>query len=263
MKRVCIVGIGWLGEELAVALKKLGHHVIGTTTSASKVEVLERKIDSVKVFNLNNVDVNFLTGCDVLIYTIPPSSSDKYAEISNSFLGKVLEINPHVTIIYTSSTSVYGNEEREVNEDSLINPSSASAKKIAKIEEFIQNRFKKYAIFRLAGLVGGKRHPVKYLAGRSGVSKPLVPVNLLHRQDAVGAILHVLNCFTSGVYNLCSENHPLKKSFYNTIAKQYQMKAIKFDIHDFSKDKVVTCNTIKKSGFEFKYTSPYDFPFDM
>ena len=92
MKRVCIVGIGWLGEELAVALKKLGHHVIGTTTSASKVEVLERKIDSVKVFNLNNVDVNFLTGCDVLIYTIPPSSSDKYAEISNSFLGKVLKL---------------------------------------------------------------------------------------------------------------------------------------------------------------------------
>ena len=263
MKRICIVGIGWLGEELGVALKKLGHHVIGTTTSKTKVDALEKEIDKVKVLKMNDYDVNFLKECEIVIYTIPPSSSNEYSELSCLFLNDVLEINPNATIIYTSSTSVYGNEAREVNEHSLIAPLSDSAKKISEVELYIQQNFKEWAIFRMGGLVGGKRHPVKYLAGRSAVSKPLAPVNLLHREDAVQAILHILSSFERGVYNLCSENHPSKKVFYNAIAKQNQMKAIEFDKHDISKDKVVTCSAIKVSGFEFKYTSPYDFPFEL
>lgn len=263
MKRICIVGIGWLGEELGVALKKLGHHVIGTTTSKTKVDVLEKKIDKIKMLKLNDFDVDFLKECDILIYTIPPSSSNEYSELSCLFLKVVLEINPNVTIFYTSSTSVYGNQAREVNEQSLIDPSSDSAKKISEVELYIQQNFKDWAIFRMGGLVGGKRHPVKYLAGRSAVSKPLAPVNLLHREDAVQAMLHVLSAFERGIYNLCSENHPPKNMFYNAIAKQNQINAIEFDKNDISKDKVVTCNAIKKIGFEFKYTSPYDFPFEL
>ena len=54
MKRVCIVGIGWLGEELALALKKLGYDVTGTTTSVIKADRLENALDLVKVFNLTN-----------------------------------------------------------------------------------------------------------------------------------------------------------------------------------------------------------------
>ena len=263
MKRVCIVGIGWLGEELALALKKLGYDVTGTTTSVIKADRLENALDLVKVFNLTNEEAEFLKGCEILIYTIPPSSSDNYPDLSKQFLGKVLETNPDTTIIYTSSTSVYGNEEREVHEESLINPSSASAKKVAEVEAYIKDTFKKYAIFRLGGLVGGKRHPVKYLEGRKGISKPLAPVNLIHRQDAIRAIVHIISHFKIGIYNLCSENHPLKKSYYNAIAKQYKMRSIEFDDDDFSKDKVVTCNAIKESGFKFKYRSPYDFPVDL
>jgi hypothetical protein len=41
------------------------------------------------------------------------------------------------------------------------------------------------------------------------------------------------------------------------------MRSIEFDDDDFSKDKVVTCNAIKESGFKFKYRSPYDFPVDL
>ena len=263
MKRICIVGMGWLGKELGVKLKNLGHYVTGTTTSISKVDDLGEMVDEVKVLKLSDYNVSFLQGCDILIYTIPPSSSDKYSKLSCMFFHEALEINPNITIIYTSSTSVYGNEDRQINEKSLINPSSDSAKKISEVELCIQRNFNEWAIFRLGGLVGGKRHPVKYLAGRSGVSKPLAPVNLLHREDAVQAISHVLSSFKSGIYNLCSENHPPKKTFYNAIVKQNQMKAIEFDKNDISKDKVVTCSAIKESGFEFKYTSPYDFPFEF
>jgi len=263
MKRICIVGIGWLGEDLAIAARKQGHYVIGTTSSFARVEVLKEIVDELVVFNLKKDVFEVPSSFDVLIYTIPPSSSASYGQLSCSFFTKVLEMNPDTTVIYTSSTSVYGTAEREVNEQSLIDPSSNSATKIVEVEQCVQQNFEKWAIVRLGGLVGGKRHPVKFLAGRKGVSKPLAPVNLLHREDAVGAILHLLSNFKRGIYNLCSENHPLKNRFYTAVAKQYRLKAIEFDAANISKDKIVTCETIKKSGFKFKYPSPYDFPFEL
>ncbi len=263
MKRICIVGIGWLGEELAIALKKQGHYVIGTTSSSAKIDALNTKVDELLIFNLTDNSFNALSFFDILIYTIPPFSSDRYGQLSCSFFEKVLKINPNATVIYTSSTSVYGNNASEVNEHSLLEPSSSSANKIVEVEKCIQQYFKNWAICRLGGLVGGMRHPVKFLAGRSGVSKPLAPINLLHREDAVGAIVYLLKNFKLGIYNLCCENHPLKNVFYNYVAEQNSMQTIGFDKNDNSKDKIVTCNAIKKRGFEFKYTSPYDFPFEL
>lgn len=263
MKRICIVGIGWLGEELAIALRKLGHYVIGTTSSSVKVDVLRKQVDELLILNLTDNDFKELSFFDILIYTVPPSSSDDYGQLSCSFFDKVLEINPNVTVIYTSSTSVYGNKAREVNEQSLVEPFSSSSKKIVEVEQCIQQNFKHWAICRLGGLVGKERHPVKYLAGRRGVSKPLAPVNLLHLKDAVWAIIYLVTNFKMGFYNLCCEKHPLKKEFYNSVAEQCKLKTIEFDKNDISKDKIVTCNAIKKRGFEFNYTSPYDFPFEL
>lgn len=260
MKRICIVGIGWLGEELAIDLRKWGYYIIGTSSSFAKKG--KAGVNEFRVFNLENQELYGAIDCDVLIYTIPPSSSEYYARLSIGFLSKMLEMNVNLKIIYTSSTSIYGNIEREVDELSDINPESLAAQKIAKVELFIKENFQNSAIFRLGGLVGGSRHPVKFLSGRSGVSKPLAPVNLLHREDAVGAISHLLRNFEPGTYNLCSENHPLKNVFYNTLAERNGLKAIDFDFSDKSGDKVVTCNAIKKKGFEFKYSSPYDFPFE-
>ena len=263
MNRICIVGLGWLGEELGVALKEIGFSVKGTTTSLEKIPSLKQKVDDVVHFNLSNTSPADLGKVDVLVYTIPPSSVEDYAQLSSTFLSAVRKQNPEMKIIYTSSTSVYGNGEREVTEKSTIEPKSSSAVKISEVEEYVQKSFSQWAILRMGGLVGGERHPVKYLAGRNGISKPLAPVNLLHREDAIGAILHLLANFETGVYNLCSENHPFKKVFYSAVASENNLATIEFDEGDITKDKVVNCNAIKKSGFEFKYTSPYDFPFEV
>lgn len=263
MRRICIVGLGWLGEQLAVELKRLGYYTLGTTTSQDKVYGLKKKVDQLMVFNLTDIACNELVQFDVLIYTVPPSAAENYSSLSRAFFVKVLKANPKVQIIYTSSTSVYGNEERLVNEQSTIAPNSTSARIIAKVENIIQQLFSHYTIIRFGGLVGGKRHPVKFLSGKEGVSKPLVPINLLHREDAILAIAFLLRENAHGIYNLCSEHHPLKNLFYNTVAKQFGLSAIEFVKSDNTRDKVVTCNAIKNRGFEFKYTSPYDFSFEL
>lgn len=262
MKRICIVGMGWLGKELAVTLKKKGFTITGTTSTESKLSDLKRVVDKVELFDLNGKGQKVEGEFDFIVYTVPPSSSSAYAELSSELIQKMAKNSPKAAWIYTSSTSVYGNEEREVTENSEVQPESDSAKKIVQVEQYLKSNTNKWSVVRFGGLVGGARHPVKYLAGRSGISKPLAAVNLLHREDAVNAIVHLMEHFKEGIYNLCSDDHPCKKDFYNQVAKENNFANIQYDEQDFSRDKVVTCNAIKKVGFEFKYTSPYEYPFE-
>lgn len=263
MKKVCIVGMGWLGSELAKELVKNEFSVTGTTSTASKIEPLKKFTSRVELFELGG-QTNFIKGeFDFIILTIPPSSNSEYANLSCEFIANMQKSNPDATWIYTSSTSVYGSTERAITEASEVQPQSESAKKIVEVERCLQAKVSLSATLRFGGLVGGERHPVKYLAGRSDISKPNSVVNLLHREDAVNAILSLMKNFKAGIYNLCSPEHPEKKQFYSAIAKRNKLSEIGFDKEDFSKDKVVTCKAINKIGFEFKYASPYDFPFEL
>ena len=263
MKKVCIVGMGWLGKELAVELEKNKFSVTGTTSTVSKIDGLKQLSSNVELFELGGPK-NFIEGeFDFIIYTIPPSSNSDYANLSCELIANMHKINPNAAWIYTSSTSVYGYTERTVTEEIEVQPESESAKKIVEVEHCLQDNMSSSAILRLGGFVGGERHPVKYLAGKSNVSKPFAVVNLLHREDAVNAILFLTRNFQPGIYNLCSEDHPQKKEFFSGIAARNNLLVIGFDEDDFTKDKVVTCNAMKKIGFEFKYTSPYDFPFEL
>ena len=263
MKRVCIVGLGWLGLELAKELKKQGYYTIGTTTSEAKRQQVQVDVDEIYRMEIG-LGENLNVFADVLIYTIPPSGSDNYVKGSNAFLNQFKNSNPQASVFYTSSTSVYGNDSREINEESDVRPETTSARKIVEVERYIQLHFKnRYIIFRLGGLVGGKRHPVKYLQGRITVAKPLAPVNLVHREDVVRAIVLQISSFKSGVFNLCSEEHHSKKLFYSKLVEQFGLKEVKFDEDDKRQDKIVNCISIKQFDFEFKYKSVYDFIFEL
>lgn len=261
MKKVCIVGIGWLGLELAKKMKLLGYFVAGTTTSENKREELSELLDEVQLFDLNTDDSGFINGYDIIIITIPPSCIHNYSKNINELLDRLKQIEKNPIVFYTSSTSVYGHGNRLIDESSEINPETNSGKELALIESFLTHNFKeRHVILRLGGLVGGERHPVKYLAGKTNVTMPLAPVNLLHRDDAINAIVHLTEHFRPGIYNLCSPEHPMKKEYYQQMAKQFCLPMVEFNFNDIRKDKIVTCIAINKLNFEFKYTSPYNFP---
>ena len=43
MKKVSIIGLGWLGEATGLLLQKQGYPVIGSSTRSEKVELLREK----------------------------------------------------------------------------------------------------------------------------------------------------------------------------------------------------------------------------
>jgi hypothetical protein len=70
-------------------------------------------------------------------------------------------------IIFTSSTSVYGDTHGTVKENSPRNPSTASGRVLKELEDWLHNLpGTSVDILRLAGLVGPARHPGRFLPGK-------------------------------------------------------------------------------------------------
>ncbi len=266
MNRVSIIGIGWLGLQLAEFLNIAGFEVIGTVSSKEKEKALSKAFFSVEKYDISNPQIinsealNFKKA-DNFVITIPPSATESYSERLIELIDELLKINPKSGLIFISSTSVYGNGNRDVTEKSLVNPQSVNAQKLTRVEKFLLNNYEANAvILRLGGLVGSNRHPVTALSGRNFISKPQSVVNLVHVFDVCSLIVKLLARDTRrGIFNLCCEEHPTKKEYYSWAADRLKIAKPLFNTVDIQKDKVVICDAIKKINFVMMFKSPFDF----
>lgn len=266
MKRVCVIGMGWLGEQTAHFLKNKGIQISGSTTSLEKVERFQTQFKQVFIYSLGEKEFEGtleLDKMDYFLITIPPSSLGlNYATELSKLIRKLNFLNPRATFIYTSSTSVYGTEVREIDERSICKPITQSAKQIVEFENDLLTSFKKQSIIiRLAGLCGRGRHPVHTLSKKDGIAKPNAGVNLLHATDAIRFIdLVIEKDLKQGLFNLCSGEHPSKRKYYQWAAKQLKLRVPQFDEQDESIDKTILCNSIRILDFQLKYNNPFEYP---
>lgn len=264
MRRIGIIGVGWLGEELLKHFLNKGFTLKGTVSSKEKQARLSHLAVDIIQFRLGEEvkKLNHFNELDYIIVTVPPSSHDNYVNIMVEIVSHLNKLNKDAIFIYTSSTSVYGSSVIEVDENSLTAPLTTNALKIIEVEKFFNSNISDRSIvIRLSGLVGGERHPVYFLSGKTGIKKPFAPINLVHREDIIRFIDFVTNkSVKNGVFNLCCAIHPLKKEYYQWVAKQKKLTIPQFDLEDKLKDKTVICGAIKGVGFTLQYQSPYDFP---
>ncbi len=204
MEKVAILGCGWLGKQLAQSLIERGTHVIGSTTSAEKVSGLKAFGVDARIMNFLATDqqqiAEFIGDSKTAVILIPPKSPE-YPEM----LVRIRE-STRVPIIFTSSTSVYGQTSGTVTESSPVADTV-----LARGEKALTDA----TILRLAGLVGPGRHPVTSLSGRSGVAGPEAPINLIHSADVVRAIIACMDrSIRSQVINVVAPYHPSRRDYY-------------------------------------------------
>ncbi|HEY9117765.1 MAG TPA: NAD(P)-binding domain-containing protein, partial [Roseivirga sp.] len=114
--KVSVIGCGWLGTPLAEELIQNGHQVLGSTTSANKLNGLrERGIQPI-LFKLDPMPIgenfNQLFEADLLIINIPPSSRTHpphFYEEQIKYLKYRLESSLIKKVVFISSTSYYPN----------------------------------------------------------------------------------------------------------------------------------------------------------
>jgi nucleoside-diphosphate-sugar epimerase len=267
MTQISILGCGWLGLPLAKALLKNDFSVKGSTTSVEKLSVLKNSgiqpylislSEDETVGNLND----FLENSKILIIDIPPKLR---GSVTENFVSKIKNVIPFIekssveNVIFISSTSVYGEDNLEVTEETELNPDTESGKQLVQTEQLLQcNPNFKTTILRFGGLIGEDRHPIKFLAGRKNIETPDAPINLIHQDDCIGIILEILQQTQNEewnrneTFNAVAPFHPSRKDYYTQKAIEFNLALPEFNSENLTFGKTIASSKIEKVlGYTF------------
>ena len=225
-KKISILGCGWYGLELAKKLTSKGYSIKGSTTSPEKLTLLKESGIIPYLINLgennNDFDHAFFDS-ELLIIAIPPKRNTSE---QHTFVSKIQKIASASAasgirqIIFISSTSVYGDQNAEIDEHTQASPDTESGKAILLAENLLQqNPSFKTTIIRFGGLIGPNRNPGKFFAGKKDIPNGQAPVNLIHLEDCIGITEKIIQKAAFGhIYNACAADHPSRAVFYTHAA---------------------------------------------
>jgi len=270
MKKVAIVGLGWLGMPLAMSLASKGYDVVGSKTTPDGVDAA--RMCGIACFPLvflpemqcEASDLEILLKVDALIITLPArrtvEGSELYFQAVQQLVDSALAYNVG-RIIFTSSTSVYGEGAGTMTEDSPLRPVTPSGRVLEELENWFHRLpHTSVDVLRLAGLVGADRHPGRFMAGKTNVAGGEHGVNLVHQDDVIAAITLLLDQPKGGhTFNLCAPVHTKKRHFYPAFARQLGLTEPQFadTAEQAPEGKLIDGNRICEAlGFEYQYPDP-------
>jgi nucleoside-diphosphate-sugar epimerase len=234
MKKVAVIGCGWLGLPLAIELKAKGYEVYGF----ARREEVQNILKTNDIVVLPSADS--LENIDVAICTLTPPKTEEDLELHTK-IAQAATDKEVTQFIYTSSISVYPDIEAEVSEDDF-DPNHA----ISQLEATYRGQYPKTTILRLGGLYGGDRHPAKYLSGRASVAKPLAPINLVSRERVIDSILKCIELdIQAEIINVVDKEHPTRVSYYTEICKQLGIAPPMFE-DSVEKGKIVSTKKMEQ-----------------
>lgn len=264
-KHIAILGTGWLGLPLAKTLLEQGYSVKGSATSEGKLAALTSEgIDAfvikVAAEGISGEIESFLKDVDILIIDIPPGlRKDPERDFSGGIrkLSEAIEKAGVKKVLFVSSISVYEETEsfKIYTEATRPNAEGRSGKELFSAERILmENNSFDTSVLRFGGLLGGERHPVKYLAGRKNLSNPLGPVNLIHQNDCIGIILKILEKDKFGeVYNAVYPLNPPKEEYYQKRAAEFGLEPPQFDHSKPSEGKIISASKVMRElEYEFR-----------
>lgn len=247
MKKLGIIGCGWLGNHIAERLLNQ-YEIFVTTTTESKVDEFQSKGYQTTLISFpNELDAEMkeweaAKELDAIIISVPFSGirgaqipmNDKRENLLN-FLGDFKGM-----LFLISSTGVYPENDQDFTED------NQPAEEVES-ESFIVEKFAKTNILRLAGLMGGQRLLKNY-----NISNLDQLVNHIHYADICSVIEKMLdNQSESKVYNVVAPIHPNKEEVINA------QKDLPYDGERTTVGRTISPKKLMKElDFQFQYPDP-------
>jgi nucleoside-diphosphate-sugar epimerase len=273
MKKVSIIGLGWLGEATGMLLQTQGYQVLGSSTRSEKVGLLREKgLDAVH-FALDpdpkGIDYQRLFESEILVVTLPPRRRQGDGE---AYLQQLASLRDLITstevkqVLFISSTGIYPNEnnaapyteEEEISE-------SAAGNTILYRAEALMGTSSRYdlTVLRMGGLMGADRIPGIYFAGKEQVVGH-TRVNFIHQTDAARMIAWVINQgLWNQTFNGVAPEHPLRREVYqhNASALGIPLPASFQDATDEEVGRLISSEKMLSTGFTFEYPDPLTFSY--
>lgn len=242
--------------------------MLGTCRSQHKQQQLAEKGVQAYVFQLGGPLPDAIARADICILNIPPNRKTVEPE---SFARSIKELTTQLLskgcrkILFISTTSVYGNNQGKVDEQSVPAPETPSGRAHVEIERHLLATGKA-SILRLAGLIGPGRHPVKFLAGRT-LDKGHQKVNLVHLEDVLKVIIAIIEGGHWGqVFHLSATEHPARQDFYCHAAKQAGLAPPVFTTDEDSGGpgkEIDASETLRQLGISLNYPDPMQMPEEL
>lgn len=191
--RAVLLGAGDLGIRIGTTLAATGHHVTGVRRT---VAALPEQITGVSA-DLATDDLPDLPA-DLLVVALAPDQRDgagyrhTYVEAMRRGLDAVLRTGTPHRAVLVSSTSVYGDLEGDLDEETALAPTAERARVLLESEALFHELLPHGTVLRLSGLYGtpGNRLVAQVRAGEN--ADPGRWTNRLHRDDAAAAAVHLL-----------------------------------------------------------------------
>lgn len=252
MKKIGIIGCGWLGLHLAKYLSA-NYKIFTTTTSDKKIdELTEMGFQSTAIqfcddkISQEKSSWEFLNDLDIIIITVPFSKRTNIKSLENRFENISLFIKGFKKQIFLmSSIGIYPQVEIEMNEENVNNELLET--NIYFVEERMKKNFPQVNILRLGGLMGGTRIFSNY-----HVTNTNQIVNHVHYLDICSVIEKMINQNSERkTYNIVAPLHPAKQEIIN-----YQKGIDKDFLTTDSGRKISSDIMIRELNYQFKFPDP-------
>jgi nucleoside-diphosphate-sugar epimerase len=233
--RVLIVGCGYVGLPLGTALAQGGHAVFGLRRNRSaEVELRQAGIEPLFADITDDSALGRLPGgYDWVIHCAaaggggPEAYRRLYVEGTRCLLNW-LGARPPRRLVYTSSTSVYGqNDGSWVAEDSATEPAAETGRVLLEAERLLLEAHRRSGfpsiVLRLAGIYGPERGYWlrQFLSGQARMDGDGSRfLNMIHRDDVVGAILAALERGRPGeIYNAVDDEPVAQRDLFRWLSE--------------------------------------------
>lgn len=265
---VLIVGCGYVGTHIGLALQSK-HPVVVTAKSEESLSRLHSIFPFTQRLDTSNLEL-FESAVDqheIIILSLAAKDSlsyeTTYLETAKNLKAILKRANSVRHILYTSSTSVYGEQEgRLVDESTPPFSSSPQGKILIETEETLlslSSEKRKVCIFRLGEIYGPGRELSKRVLSYQNKPAPgdaSFPTNMIHVEDISRAFVFAIEHHLAGVFNLIDDDHITRKELYQTLCSQYNLPQVTWDSSlktHHSSNKIVSNAKIKNTGFTFKF----------
>ncbi len=232
--RVLIVGCGYVGLPLGAELAGQGHEVFGVRRSGRAAAGLRAAGIKPLVADITEPDqlARLPAGYDWVVNCVAASGGglEEYRQVylrgTRNLVGW-LAAAPPKKFVYTSSTSVYGqNDGSLVEEASPAEPVAETGQVLVQTEAVLLDAAQRQSfpavILRLAGIYGPERGYWfrQYLKGEARIEGSGGRIlNMIHRDDVAGAIIAALKAGQPGdVYNVVDDEPVAQLAFFQWLA---------------------------------------------
>lgn len=268
IKRISILGVGWLGFPLAKKLIENGYLVKGSVTSRSKLKKMKEA--GIKPYRLvlepKRVQLKYpdFFDTDLVIVAIPPRRTEYVETIFPAQvkqLTAMLEVHKVPRVLFISSTSVYNELDGIVLEDDVLLPEKSSGKALVLAENVLtQNKNFQTTVLRFGGLIGADRNPARFLSRKQKAVSGSKPVNLIHLDDCLQIIQKIIDEQVWGeTFNACCPVHPTRQDFYEKASTVSGLAAPEFNDEKSPFKIVDSSKLIHMLNYNFKFRSPMDY----